>query len=145
MRSNRNRAKGRCNDARKGMVLIAVMAFLLIAIMMILAWLKAAALERRTFRTLVERSQADWLAESAIDRAVAQLQIDPDYQGETWEISAADLQGKDSAIVVITVTSVADQAEVRKISVRADYPTVPERRNRRSKTIEIPMEQGDSK
>lgn len=143
--TNRCLASRYVGKARHGMVLIAVMVFLLIAVMMVLAWLRVAALERRTFRALVQRSQAEWLAESAIDRAVIQLKIDPEYKGETWNLSAEELQGKDAATVVIEVAPVEEQSKSRKITVQADYPIEPERRNRRTKTIQISLGQGESR
>jgi type II secretory pathway pseudopilin PulG len=129
---------------RDGFILIALMVFIAVAMMLALAWLKTAALERRTFRTLQQRAQAEWLVESAIDRAAARLAANPDYEGETWKLSQADMGGLDAGEALITVETVAENQNVRRVSVQADYPIDIQRRNRRTKSINIPIAPGAS-
>lgn len=48
--------------------------------------------------------QTDWLAASAVDRAIRNLQRDAAYQGETWTIPPEELDGKHRAEVFIRLT-----------------------------------------
>src|SRR5688572_10803783 len=88
---------------RDGFILIALMVFIAVAMMLALAWLKTAALERRTFRALQQRAQAEWLVESAIDRAAARLAANPGYEGETWKLSPTDMGGLDAGEALIAI------------------------------------------
>ena len=131
---------------RRGIVLIALMIFLAVAMAMVLAWLKLAGLERRQLRSLQAQAQATWLAESALQRAAARLAADPQYSGETWKLTPADLGGRDAGEVVIRVDAIADQPAERSIIVQADYPIDLNRRNRRTKTVRVtvPAQGGSS-
>jgi len=136
--------RNRRRPPRKGAVLLVAMILITVVLMLVLSWLQVAALQRRTFRALVARTQAEWLVESGIERAVAQLAADPQYAGETWKIPAENLHGQDAAEVTIEIQNVADEAQQRQISVRADYPLEPHRRQRRSKSLRITLAQGES-
>ena len=125
------------HNPRRGIVLIALMIFLAVATMLVLSWLKIAGLERRQLRSLQERAQAEWLAESALERAAARLSADPEYTGETWKLTPDELSGRDEAEVLIRVEPVADESQNREIVVRADYPVAADRRHRRTKTLTI--------
>lgn len=75
-------------------------------------------------------SQAEWLAQSGWSLAVAQLQRDAAYKGETWEIPAAELGGADAGRVTIEVTTPTDGAapETRLVSVIAEFPVGSDRK-----------------
>jgi hypothetical protein len=70
------------------------------------------------------RSQADWLVQSGWSLAVAQLQHNADYKGETWEIPAAELGGTDAGRIRIDVTPPAADTpqKPREISVVVEFP-----------------------
>jgi hypothetical protein len=98
-----------------------------------------------------QRTQAEFLAGSGLERAAARLASSKDYQGETWEINAGDLGRRDDALVTIRVEQVKGQAEKRLVVVQADYPRAAERRSRITRTISLnlnrsnPSEKGASK
>ncbi len=89
-----------------------------------------AALQRQALRSQWQQAQAAWLAESAIERAAARLAAQPDYRGETWNVSADELGGPDAGVAVIRVESTAERPGRRTISVEADYPDHPHLRAR---------------
>ncbi len=126
--------------SRQGITLIVLMLFLAVASSLILSWLKLAGIERRQERTIRAAAQAEWLAESAIGRAAARLKTDPTYTGETWVVPATDLGGRDDGQVSIRVEPVEASATQRLITLQADYPTDPVRRQRRTKSIPISIE-----
>jgi type II secretory pathway pseudopilin PulG len=74
-----------------GAVLLVVMACLAIAMTLIVGWTRIALFENRQARSAEDRLQTEWLAESAIQRAAAQLPENSEYPGETWRVTAVDL------------------------------------------------------
>lgn len=106
---------------RRGAVLILVMVCLLIITMLLASLLKSALMQRRQVMREQFRIQAEWLAESALERAVEQRLKNPDYRGEVWEISTEELG-----------TSYAGSAEIElkpetrtdrlSIEARVQYP-----------------------
>jgi Tfp pilus assembly protein PilX len=123
-------AKGR----RRGLTAIAVLVCLIIVTLVSGAVVKVALAQRDWTRGSEHRLQAQWLADAGIQRAVARLAIDPGYTGETWEISARDLDSTEPGAVTIAVGQ-ADEAKHRQIRVQADYPRDPPGRARRSVQI----------
>jgi type II secretory pathway component PulK len=81
------------------------------------ATLAVGRARRRQARLDERRLQAEWLAESGLDRAAARLDRSPDYGGETWDVPAVDLDGLHAGRVVIEV----DRAD-RRVRIRADFP-----------------------
>ena len=122
---------------RRGVILIALMVFLAVAMMIVISWLKLAGVERRQLRSLQSRAQAEWLAESALNRAAARIAADPTYRGETWKLDSADIGGRDAGEVLIRVEPVADSSNLKNVTVQADYPVDPAHRNRRTKTVVV--------
>ena len=57
---------------------------------LVAGWAQLALVQSREAQATLERLQAVWLADSAIERAMARLQVEPNYRGETWQISAAE-------------------------------------------------------
>jgi len=120
------------------MILLMVMICLLISTLILGTLLKTAVTHRRQMRTEEQRAQADWLAESAIERAVHSLETDANYQGETWKVSTADLNGRDSGRVRITVQKTGDGPAERILTVEAVYPVGTPRQAKRTKQIRVP-------
>jgi hypothetical protein len=81
-----------------GAVLLVVMACLAIAMTLIVGWARIAVLENRQVRSAEDHLQAEWLAESAIQRAAAQLVANSEYPGETWRVTAADVGRRPAAM-----------------------------------------------
>jgi len=82
-------------------ILIAVLICLLFVVVVVAAMLQSLLIERRQMLMLGRQTQASCLARSALDRAAARLQSEPDYEGETWQIAAERIGGRDAALVKI--------------------------------------------
>ena len=124
-------------ERRRGTLLVAVLVSLSLLMMLFAVWLRTVGLERRQVRDQQSRIQAEYLAEAAIGRAVSQLAVSPDYQGELWRIPAESLGGRGSATVEIVISPVVDQPRSRSIRAVADFPSEGIGRARRSKEIRM--------
>ena len=141
---------------RRGLTSVAVL-FCLVVVMLIGAALVRIALTQRGFdRDLERRLQAEWLVESGVERALARLDADRGYAGETWSISSEELgtprEGRPAgihenadpaaAIVTITVDRPPGAAGRGKVRVQADYPRDGPGRSRQSQEISLDLEPG---
>jgi len=84
----------------------------------------------RTERQLSAGRQVRWLAEAGVNRAMAMLAIDADYDGERWAVPAGDFIAQspadgDVAQVQIIVERGADDEGQRMITVQATLSTMP--------------------
>jgi Tfp pilus assembly protein PilV len=95
--------------------------------------------QRNEAETQYWTAQAQWIAEAAFERAAARLGADAKYAGETWAISAAEMDGNDGAKAKIHVETVADRPNRRLVRVEADYPDDPVHRSRWTKQIAIEL------
>lgn len=117
-----------------GFVLLGVLVCLAVAGMLCAVFLRTVSTGRNRAERLERARQSDWLAESAIERAVARLRTDPSYAGESWRVSAEQLGGSRPGVVSIVVRR--DEAPDRfEIEVVADFPDGTMHRKRTSKTI----------
>ena len=123
--------------ARRSAVLIVVLVCLAIAAAMGVVLVKLAATGRQSMQAQGWRMQAQWLAESGLERAAARLAADPKYSNETWTIAAEELGGDAGGVVRIRAEAVADQPNRRLVSVEADYPDDPQHRVRCNKQIVV--------
>ncbi len=122
---------------RRGLI-SAVLVMALFALILIAGGLvRVAALRLGEVRASERRLQAEWLAESALDRAAARLSARPDYPGETWDVPASEIGGPDGGTVVIEVKPVPGRPDRRSVRVRADYPRDAPRRARESRALTI--------
>jgi type II secretory pathway component PulK len=117
------------------MLAIAVLVCLLVMTMIAGALFRTGTAQRDEVRALERRLQAEWLAEAGVRRALARLDADPGYSGETWNIEARELGAADAATVAIAVERAPGDADARTIRVRADFPRDPPRRARCSRQI----------
>ena len=106
---------------RRGAVLILVMVCLLIITMLLASLLKSALLQRRQVMREQFRVQAEWLAESALERAVEQRLKNPDYRGEVWEISPEELGTRYAASAEIELKP-ETMPDRLSIEARVQYP-----------------------
>jgi Tfp pilus assembly protein PilV len=127
---------------QRGITLILVLACMAIAAALLIVGVKMAVSSHRITRTFLWNAQAQLLAESAMDRAAAQLAADANYTGETWRIPAETLGGNNAGIVIIEVRPIPDQANRRLVKAQADFPDDPLDRIRYIK--EITLELGDA-
>jgi autonomous glycyl radical cofactor GrcA len=124
---------------RPGLVAVMLITVIFVLILLGGGLLRVAWMRHSGLKAAERRLQAEWLAESALDRASARLATSPDYAGETWAVAASEIGGLDDASVTIEVKPVSGQATRRAVHVRADYPRDAVRRARHSRelTIEI--------
>ena len=122
---------------RRGMLAVAVLVCLVVLMVIAGALLRVGLAHRDQVRAQERRLQAEWLAEAGLRRALARLDADADYAGETWNIDARALGAADAATVVIAIERLPRDPKARTIRVRANYPTDPTRRTRCSRQITI--------
>lgn len=120
---------------RRGAFLVAAMIALLLASMIGAALLQLALAQRRQIQREETRLQADWLAESGLERAALRLSADAGYEGELWEIPADELDGLRGASVRIVLEPVPDPPEARRVSVTAHFPVESNARAQISKSL----------
>ena len=118
---------------RRGALMAAVLVLLLVSSMLILAWAKSVATTHRQMRVQQWRVQADLLAESALERAAAMLRRDAAYNGETWQVPAADLGGTYSGEAIITVDAPEGEPNSRNVRVQAFFPADSDQRAQKVK------------
>ena len=123
-------------NARRGAVLVIVLACIAVASVLFMSLARAVSTERGSTRKQVWRLQAAWLAESGLQRAAARLADDADYAGETWNLTAEQLGLSDAAVVEIEVVE-TDTPNRRTVRVRADYPNHPQHRCRHAKSVDV--------
>jgi Tfp pilus assembly protein PilV len=115
-------------NPRRGLILVAVLVCVLVLMMLGAALLKVELASRQSNRDHERRLEAQWLAESGLERARARLAADPSYSGETWKLSAADL-GLDDAtqtaaaagVVAISVNQNSGEPRRKRVRVQADF------------------------
>ena len=129
----------RVRPRRRGVALFGVMICFIAISLLTVSWFKSVNIERQQLRTVQRRLQVDWLAEAALDRAVARLADKPAYRGETWRLSAAELSGHAAASVAIEVKPVAGRPNRRRIEIVADYPTDSVHRVRQRRQLIIAL------
>ncbi len=127
----------RSDGRRRGFVAAAVVVVLFVLVLLGGGLLRVVWLRHSDLRAAERRLQAEWLAESGLDRASARLAADPNYPGETWTIPAERLGGRDAATVLIEVRPSPGHADRRVVRARADYPTAEPRRARQSREITV--------
>ncbi len=113
---------------KRGAVLVAVLVCLLVVTLIGVGLVRLAIVRFRHTRIQQYQVQAQWLAESALQRALARMRESPDYSGEIWSIAAAELDGLHPAEVRIRVEKVDNLGNVRenanhqRIAVEARFP-----------------------
>ena len=123
--------------SRRGLVSVAMLIGLIILAMVAASLLKVG-LARRTRATIEERQlQADALADSGLDRALARLATAPAYEGEVWEIPTEELGGRGTAKVTIKAPRSPDDSP-RSVQVVADYQASATALIRQSRSLRFP-------
>ena len=116
------------SSTRHGAAALLVLVCLSFATVVATLLIKSGLAERTYVSRLEFANQADWLVETGIDRAAAQLARSPSYRGETWPISFTRLDSPRTAFVRIEVKLDPDP-KIRLIRVTAqltgtDTPTI---------------------
>jgi len=125
------------SPGRRGSAMIIVLVALAMTLAMFFAAAKLALVQRKTVELSAWQVQADWLAASALERAAARLVADTDYRGETWNISAEELGGRDGGTVTIRVKAVPGKSDRRVVHVEADYPSDPQQHARQDREMTL--------
>jgi Tfp pilus assembly protein PilX len=120
-----NRIPRAKSNRRLGLILAAVLLSLLVVTLVGAELTEAIAQHHRQSRLAEDRQQAFWIAESAVQRAVHALAKSPDYQGETWRLSAEDLGSGRAGVATIKVGPAAGSTTQRRIAVQAYFPDDP--------------------
>lgn len=128
----------RQNPTRRGAALIIALVCIVILMFLLTSVLQFALMRRKASTLQINRAQASCLAESGVRLATARLAADPNYSGQTWEISPESLQGEYGATVAIEVKS-AEEENVRLVSVTANYPADPIKQARITKEITVEL------
>jgi hypothetical protein len=105
-----------------GMIAVPAMVCLVLAMMLAAALLRSGLAAREVARDSGRRMQADWLAESGIERAASRLLAHDDYAGETWTITAAEMGGIGEGRVTIAIEEAEGRAGRKLARVVAEYP-----------------------
>ncbi len=125
---------------RRGVMFIAALVCLAVAVVVFVLLAKQAAMEHKVIDANRRNMQAAWLAEAGVERASYRLAGDPKYVGETWTVSAQDLAADNSGVVKITVKPFAYQPKPNSrysICVEADFPDASQYRCRVVKQITV--------
>ena len=112
----------RIDPPRRGMLAIALLICLIVLTLIAGVLLRAGVAQRDEVRAQERRLQAEWLAEAGLRRALARLDADPGYAGETWQVDAHALDSSDAATVAIAVER---PPATRKPGRSASGPTTP--------------------
>lgn len=118
---------------RNGTALIIAMICLLLASVLTVSLVQVAVLQREQVQRDEWQLQAEWLAESAVDRAAARLRAASEYEGETWRPQfpeETDPLGR----IEISVERADEPGRVRVTAV-ADVPDDPHERARVRKSV----------
>ncbi len=120
---------------RRGMILPIVLVGLLVVALIGTAMVRTVLLHRRSVRRAEQEQQSAWLADSALQRAQTRLASDEDYTGETWNVSADELQAGYSGVAIIRI-ELGDGT--KRIVIEAVYPEHSLQRilQRREKQVE---------
>jgi len=142
-RNARRYTTGHPSRPRGAVMVVALVALAVVATLLVV-WTRAALRDHLRRRTDFRGLQADWLAESGVERAMAQLRRRTDYTGEVWRVPADQLGGQDEAVVTIRVES-TDASGERTVTVQADYPPDAAERQRRTKQIMVQVPSSNAK
>jgi len=120
--TRRSKLHFRQRGQQRGVVLVALLVCLLIVMLLSGALVRGVVVQHRLARTGPQRLQAFWIAESAVQRGISQLETAADYEGETWRI-VLTRDGMDVAsTAVIRIEPVAGKPQQRAILVEARSP-----------------------
>jgi hypothetical protein len=131
------RSRKTCPPRQRAFMLIAVLVSLTLVMMLFAAWIKTVARAGEQLRAQQYRLQAEYLVDSALGRAAAQLAANPRYTGETWRPTVHGAGADRTGNVTIEIVAAPEPAARRLLRVVADYPEHGIDRARRSKEIQI--------
>jgi type II secretory pathway component PulK len=111
------------NRFRRGAILAVALATLLVVTLVAGVILRGYLQAHRQLRREQDQLQAQWLADSAIARALARRKLDASYAGETWRVELSRATGeKASGIATIKLEPAADQPQLLHLQVESQFP-----------------------
>ncbi len=114
---------------RRGAGLVIALVTLLVITSTMAAIIHALLFDLRQTRQTANELQAQWLADSSVSRAVAQLRNSESYAGETWRASVAgDTSAESYGVAEIRIERPAGREKELRVIVEARYPDHPHRR-----------------
>lgn len=125
---------------RAGSILICVLVCLAIVTALAGSMLKTALQARKAIRQELQLSQAEFLLEAGVQRAIEQINDDSTYTGERWELSKDAIPGQESALVEIKVTPATDD-DATRIEVVTQLSANSPQTVRRSYTFSLSNEE----
>jgi Tfp pilus assembly protein PilV len=118
-------------------VLLAVLVCVVLVSLIALTLIKLTLAQRSQVQRELWRTQADWLAESGLERAAAKLANNSDYAGETWSVSAEQIGGGRAGEVHIKVSPMDGQPQQRRVREQAIFPAGTDQRAKSSKQVTV--------
>jgi Tfp pilus assembly protein PilX len=116
---------------RNGAILAMALATLLVVTLMAGTILRGYLQAHRQLRREQDQLQAQWLAESALAKAAAQLGANREYRGETWKMELVRADGQIAAgSVTIAIDSESAESPILRISAVAHFPEDDSKRTR---------------
>lgn len=112
----------RTTSRRAGLALLVVLVALAIVSTIGMTLLRMALMHHRQAQRETCAAQSRWLAESAFDQAGRRLKTDAKFEGFTWSVPAAELDGRHAAKVVIEIRPVKEAPQRREVTIVADFP-----------------------
>lgn len=134
-------SKNRKHSRRGGGLVVALVTLLVVTSLMG-SLIRSLLVELRQCRHEAVDLQAQWLAEAALDRAVANLRSNANYTGEIWKVKFSPTpanSGSSSGVVEIHIEREATQQPTR-VSVDARYPDDPQRRAKVERALHLPIQ-----
>ncbi|QDU29858.1 hypothetical protein ETAA8_49740 [Anatilimnocola aggregata] len=112
---------------RRGAAILVAIVLLVVVVTIMGIVLRQVATSQRMTRQQSWELQAQLLAESAIDRALVQLERNQEYRGETWLplVGAAPADERGEALIKLTKRPDSDSYE---LVVTATFPNHPAHR-----------------
>ena len=106
----------RCRSAnRSGVLAVCVLVCLTIAAAVMTITVRSALRARRHSLLEHQLTQTEWLLDAGVRRAMTKIQIEPDYQGETWNPVGA-LERIGTATVEIVISNDAPDSASAKVT-----------------------------
>lgn len=115
---------------RSGMALLVVLVSLAIVSTIGMTLMRMALMHHRQAQREAFAAQSRWLAESAFDQAALRMKADAKFEGLTWSVPAAELDGRHVGQVTIAVRPIAMTPQRREITIIADFPANTDQRAR---------------
>lgn len=120
----------RTTSRRSGLALLVVLVALAIVSTIGMTLLRMALMHHRQAQRETCAAQSRWLAESAFELAGRRLKTDAKFEGFTWSVPAAELDGRHAAKVVIEIRPVKEAPQRREVTIVADFPANEPQRSR---------------